>query len=115
MALVPVTSRQHLLEQLSRRTADEQGSLRKSADLTVAMTYPSPYHVGMSSLGFQAIAREVHLHEGACAERVFLPDDVDAWKKAKLPPVSEENHRPLTDFDVIALSVAYELEVTGIF
>lgn len=115
MALVPVTSRQHLLEQLSRRSAEEQGALRKSAALKVAMTYPSPYHVGMSSLGFQAIAREVHLHEGACAERVFLPDDVDAWKQAKLPPVSEENHRPLNDFDVIAFSVAYELEVTGLF
>ncbi len=79
------------------------------------MSYPSPYHVGMSSLGFQAIAREVHLHEGASAERVFLPDDVDAWTQARLPPVSEEHHRPLQAFDVIALSVAYELELTGVF
>lgn len=110
-----MTSRQVLLEQLSKRSADEAGALRKTADLKVAMTYPSPYHVGMSSLGYQAIAREVHLHEGAAAERVFLPDDVDAWRQARLPPVSEENHRPLPDFDVIAFSVAYELEVTGVF
>ncbi|MDP3500074.1 MAG: radical SAM protein [Myxococcales bacterium] len=110
-----MTSRQVLLEQLSSRSADEQGALRKTADLKVAMTYPSPYHVGMSSLGFQAIAREVHLHDGAAAERVFLPDDVDAWKAARLSPVSEENHRPLRDFDLIAFSVAYELELTGVF
>jgi radical SAM superfamily enzyme YgiQ (UPF0313 family) len=110
-----VSSRSELLDQLTRRTAAEHGALRKSAPLSVAMTYPSPYHVGMSSLGYQAITREVHLHEGAAAERVFLPDDVDAWRKAKLPPVSEENHRPLTDFDVIAFSVAYELELTGLF
>lgn len=110
-----MTSRQVLLEQLSSRSADEQGALRKTADLKVAMTYPSPYHVGMSSLGFQAIAREVHLHDGAAAERVFLPDDVDAWRAARLSPVSEENHRPLRDFDVIAFSVAYELELTGVF
>jgi radical SAM superfamily enzyme YgiQ (UPF0313 family) len=110
-----VSSRQVLLEQLSSRSADEQGALRKTADLKVAMTYPSPYHVGMSSLGFQAIAREVHLHEGAAAERVFLPDDVDAWKEARLSPVSEENHRPLRDFDVIAFSVSYELELSGVF
>lgn len=110
-----MTSRQILLEQLSSRSADEQGALRKTADLKVAMTYPSPYHVGMSSLGFQAIAREVHLHDGAAAERVFLPDDVDAWRAARLSPVSEENHRPLRDFDVIAFSVAYELELTGVF
>jgi radical SAM superfamily enzyme YgiQ (UPF0313 family) len=111
----PVSSRHALLEQLTRRSADEVGALRKSAPLKVALTYPSPYHVGMSSLGFQAIAREVHLHEGAMVERVFLPDDVDAWRKAGLPPVSEENRRPLQDFDVIAFSVAYELEVTGVF
>jgi len=110
-----VPSRQELLDVLRRRSADEVGSLRKTARLSVAMTYPSPYHVGMSSLGFQTIAREVHLHEGAAAERVFLPDDVEAWKKAKLAPVSEETHRPLDTFDVIAVSVAYELELTGLF
>lgn len=110
-----MTPARTLLAQLSSRTADEVGALRKSAPLKVAMTYPSPYHVGMSSLGFQAIAREVHLHEGAAAERVFLPDDVEAWRAAKLPPVSEEHHRPLADFDVIAFSVAYELELTGLF
>lgn len=108
-------TRQELLDALTRRSAAEVGSLRKSAPLTVAMTYPSPYHVGMSSLGFQTIAREVNLHEGAAAERVFLPDDVEAWRKAKLQPVSEETRRPLATFDVLAFSVAYELELTGLF
>ncbi len=110
-----MATRQALIEQLNQRSAAEQGSLRKDAPLRVAMTYPSPYHVGMSSLGFQAIAREVFLHDGAAPERVFLPDDVDAWTKAKLPPVSEETHRPLSQFDVIAFSVAYELELPGLF
>lgn len=110
-----MSSRQALLESMKARSEAEQGSLRKSAPLTVAMTYPSPYHVGMSSLGFQAIAREIHLHPGAAMERVFLPDDVEAWRKAKLPPVSEETHRPLGSFDVVAFSVSYELELTGLF
>ncbi len=79
------------------------------------MCYPSPYHVGMSSLGFQTIYREVHAHPEATAERVFLPDDADAWRLAKAMPASIETQRPLDQFDLLAFSVAYELEVTGIF
>ena len=40
-----------------RRLADEIGTLHKQAELAVALVYPSPYHVGMSSLGFQTIYR----------------------------------------------------------
>lgn len=108
-------TRHELLDVLRARAADEVGTLFKDAPLRVALCYPSPYHVGMSSLGFQAIYREVHAHPGATAERVFLPDDVEAWRAARLSPVSEETQRPLSDFDVLAFSVAYELEVTGLF
>lgn len=108
-------SRHELLDVLRARVADEQGTLYKDAPLRVALCYPSPYHVGMSSLGYQAIYREVHAHPAATAERVFLPDDVEAWRAARLSPVSEETHRPLAQFDVLAFSVAYELEVTGLF
>ena len=41
-----------LLEPLRDRLADEQGTLRKQARARIALCYPSPYHVGMSSLGF---------------------------------------------------------------
>ena len=80
--------RQQLLETVRRRLDDETGTLTKVAPLRVALCYPSPYHVGMSSLGFQTIYRGVHAHPGATAERVFLPDDVEAWRAARLPPVS---------------------------
>ena len=110
-----MSTRFSLLDVISRRVADETGTLRKEASLKVALTYPSPYHVGMSSLGFQAIYREIHQHRDVCVERVFLPDDVDAWKALRLAPVSEETQTPLSDFHVIAFSVAYEPEITGLF
>ena len=91
------------------------GTLFKQARLNVAMCYPSPYHVGMSSLGYQTIYREVHAHPEATAERVFLPDDVEAWRAARAVPSSIETQRPLDHFDLLAFSVAYELEVTGVF
>ena len=67
--------------QRRRLLADEQGTLTKVAPLRVALCYPSPYHVGMSSLGFQSIYREIHAHDGASAERAFLPDDVEAFRR----------------------------------
>ena len=99
-------SRHQLLDGLRALQAAEQGTLFKQARLNVAMCYPSPYHVGMSSLGFQTIYREVHAHPEATAERVFLPDDVEAWRAVKAMPASIETQRSLDQFDVLAFSVA---------
>ncbi|MCE9669515.1 B12-binding domain-containing radical SAM protein [Myxococcus stipitatus] len=95
--------------------ADEEGTLYKDAPYRVALCYPSPYHVGMSSLGFQAIYREVHEHPGATAERVFLPDDVEAFQRTRTPLFTWESQAPVSSFSMLAFSVAYELELTGFF
>jgi radical SAM superfamily enzyme YgiQ (UPF0313 family) len=103
-----------LLEPIRARLADEQGTLFKQAERRIALCYPSPYHVGMSSLGFQTIYREIHQHENVAAERAFLPDDVAAWRASSVPLCTYESQRPLTDFDCLAFSVSYELETTGL-
>jgi radical SAM superfamily enzyme YgiQ (UPF0313 family) len=104
------------IEQIQSRLRDEQGTLFKQAPLKVALCYPSPYHVGMSSLGFQAIYREMHRHDNVSVERVFLPDDIDDYRRfGGTAPLSMESLRPLSEFDVLAFSVAYELELPGFF
>ncbi len=108
-------ARYTLIDALKRLKADEEGTLLKQAPLKVALCYPSPYHVGMSSLGYQTVYRLIHAHPGATAERAFLPDDVDAWKKARLAPLTIETQSPVSAFDVLAFSVAYELELPGLF
>src|SRR5438067_5307057 len=97
-------SRYPLVEAVKKRVADEEGTVFKSAPLQVALCYPSPYHVGMSSLGFQTIYREVNLHAGAVAERAFLPDDVEAHRKARAPVVTCESLRPISSFALLAFS-----------
>lgn len=77
------------------------------------MAYPSPYRAGMSSLGYQWIC-SILAEAGFGVERVFLPDDVEAWRNARLPPLSMETHTPLGSFPIIAISVAYELELAGL-
>lgn len=77
------------------------------------MAYPSPYRAGMSSLGYQWIC-SILAEAGFGVERVFLPDDVEAWRNARLSPLSMESHTPLGSFPIIAVSVAYELELAGL-
>lgn len=103
------------IETVTERLADEQGTIFKEAPFRVALCYPSPYHIGMSSLGFQTIYREINSRADTAAERVFLPDDVAAWRASRLPLISYEHQRPVSDFPVVAFSVAYETEITGIF
>src|SRR5690606_11903313 len=95
---------------IQQRLNDEIGRIDKDAPLRVALTYPSPYSVAMSSLGYQQIYRAIQSMPGVCAERAFLPD-ADAEDRTV---VSYEGLRPLNEFPVIALSVAYELELAGV-
>jgi radical SAM superfamily enzyme YgiQ (UPF0313 family) len=96
------------------RLADEVGTLHKQADFAVALCYPSPYHVGMSSLGFQTIYRELHALPGITAERAFLPDDLADARKRREPLCTYESGRPVSDFPIMAFSLAYELELAGL-
>src|SRR5207302_722609 len=107
---MPAPMRWPLLEPVRTRLADEQGALRKQAEVRIALCYPSPYHVGMSSLGFQTIYREINDHPAAAAERAFLPDEEDAAEVC-----TYETQSDLSAFRALAFSVSYELEITGFF
>jgi len=98
-------------EQIRSRLGDELGTLRSGAAERVAMLYPSPYHVGMSSLGYQAIYGALH-DAGYGADRAFLPDDLLAHGSAPLFTYEEE--RPVGDYPIVAASIAYELELCGL-
>ncbi|MGB5520988.1 MAG: radical SAM protein, partial [Polyangiales bacterium] len=96
------------------RLHDEIGRIDKDAPEAVALLYPSPYRVGMSSLGYQTIYRSINATEGRAAHRAFLPDDLDAWRQSRAPLVTHEKLRPVSDYPVIAVSVAYETELAGL-
>src|SRR5689334_16179360 len=100
---------------IERRLADEVGRIDKDAPFRVALAYPSPYRVAMSSLGYQRVYREIQAMPGVCCERVFLPDGgEEPGARLTEEPVSYESLRPLGEFPVVALSVAYELELAGV-
>ncbi len=101
-----------LRERIRQRLADERGRLHKEAPFTVALAYPSPYAAAMSSLGYQRIYRAIMEAPGLACERVVRGDEGEGGAPER--PVSYESLRPLDDFPVIAVSVAYELEIAGL-
>ena len=102
-----------LRDTIALRLSRERGTLFRDAPFRVALTYPSPYRVGMSSLGFQVMYRELNRRPDVVAERAFAPDDWAWARKHREPVVTYESQRPLGDHDVVALSVAYEIELAG--
>lgn len=106
-------SRSAMTTTIRRRLASEIGRIDKQAPFRVALSYPSPYRAGMSSLGFLQIYKMIQAEPGMACERAFLPDDEGA-SGAEGAPITYEGLRPLSDFPVIALSVAYELELAGV-
>jgi radical SAM superfamily enzyme YgiQ (UPF0313 family) len=103
-----------ILNQIRQRVGEEHGVLRKPSSIRIALCHPSPYPVAMSSLGFQTIYREIHLHPDASAERAFLPDSIEEYRKNHIPILTYESESPLSDFPVVAFSIACELELPGI-
>ncbi len=73
-----------------------------------ALVYPSSYHVGMSSLGFQQIWRSILATRGWTPLRAFNDSD------EKGRPFAYELAREMPAVQALAFSVAYELELAGV-
>jgi radical SAM superfamily enzyme YgiQ (UPF0313 family) len=102
-----------LRETIRIRLDAETGRIAKQAPFTVALAYPSPYSVAMSSLGFQRIYRAIMETNGLACERAFLGDEPEGDAELERP-LTYESRTPLDAFPVIAVSIAYELEIAGL-
>ncbi|MEK7432935.1 MAG: radical SAM protein [Cyanobacteriota bacterium] len=85
----------------------------KEIDTNLALIYPSPYHIAMSSLGYQTIYRLFNNIEGVNCERSFLPENTDMYRKKKTKVFTYESEIEIDKFDILAFSVAYETEIMG--
>lgn len=103
-----------LEEKIDDLLDDEQGTIFKDAPRRVALLYPSPYRVGMSSLGYQTIYRLLNRRSDVVAERAFLPDDPEDYRESRTPLFTMESRMPVSEADIIAVSIAYETEVLGL-
>jgi radical SAM superfamily enzyme YgiQ (UPF0313 family) len=93
--------------EIRRRLAAETGTLRGAGRRDVALVYAGAYDVGMASLGFQSVYRSLNSLPDTVAERSFLPDG-----DGRL--VTYESRRPVSDFGLVAFSIAWELELADL-
>jgi len=85
----------------------ETGTIVKSgAPLRVCLIFPNTYNVAMSNLGFQTIYRELNSRPDTWCERGFL-DPALGFE-------SFESQTPFREFDVLAFSVSFELDLLGL-
>ncbi len=87
------------------------------ASLKVCLGYPDLYEVGRSHLGITILSGIINSQRDYLCDLVFAlaPDMEENLKKRKIPLLSLNYRKPLKDFDVIGITYAYELLITGIF
>ena len=97
------------IKKLRRRLSREQGTIIKDwgGRLPIALIYPNSYYIGMSNLGLHAIYSLLNSYREVVCERAFWEAEN---RDKRLPTLSLESRRPLSDFAVIAFSITYELD-----
>ncbi len=82
----------------------------------LCLGFPDSYTIGMSHHGLQVLYSLMNRREDWAAERVFTPwPDMEALlRKHDQPLYSLETFTPLCDFDVIGLSLQYEISSANV-
>lgn len=92
-----------------------QAVVKEQADARVCLAFPDVYDIGMSHLGTKIIYSLLNKVPNIACERAFAPwTDMEAELRARgLPLVSLESQRRLSEFDVLGISLQYELTFTN--
>ena len=87
-----------------------------TVDTRIAFCFPDTYEIGMSNLGMRILYGVMNQMDGVWCERVFAPwgDMEEEMRKADMPLFALESGDPITNFDIVAFSVGYEMAFTAI-
>ena len=84
--------------------------------LRMAFCFPDTYEIGMSNLGMRILYGCLNDLPGVWCERVFAPwgDMEDEMRREGIPLWALESGDPVSDFDVVAFSLGYEMAYTNV-
>ncbi|HKX12341.1 MAG TPA: TIGR03960 family B12-binding radical SAM protein [bacterium] len=107
------------VEKPGRYLGNEVNSVRKDPSqvrLRVALVFPDVYEMGESHVGLKILYDILNRDPEIWAERVYTPwTDMEAsLKRHDIPLFSLESKTPLKDFDLIGITLPYELTYTNI-
>ncbi|MCD4718751.1 MAG: TIGR03960 family B12-binding radical SAM protein [Desulfobacula sp.] len=88
----------------------------KQVKLTFALVFPDLYEIGTSHFGLQILYSILNARKNIAAERFFSPaPDMEAYLlERNIPCLSMESKKQLKNFDIIGISLLYELNFTNI-
>lgn len=106
------------VEKPGRYTGGEWNSIAKDWDSTpvkVVLAYPDTYEIGMSNLGLMILYDILNRQPDILCERVYTPwvDMEERLRRFRVPLFSLETRHALADFDIIGISLPYELNYTN--
>ena len=89
---------------------------KSKVDTRIAFCFPDTYEIGMSNLGMRILYGVMNNMEGVWCERCYAPwgDMEEEMRKAHIPLYALESFDPLSEFDIIAFSVGYEMAFPAI-
>ena len=107
------------VEKPARYTGGEVNQIIKDKneiDLRVAFCFPDTYEIGMSNLGMSILYHTMNSLDYVWCERVFAPwnDMAQKMKENDIPLYALESGDPISDFDVLAFSIGYEMAYTTV-
>ena len=107
-----------LVEKPSRYTGNELNMVVKdpsTVDIRYAFIFPDVYEIGMSHLGIKLLYHIINNREDAYCERVYSPwpDMEKLMVENNIPLSSLETGTPLNKFDIIGITVQYEMCYTN--
>ena len=97
-----------------RYTGGEYNSIKKdksSVKLRFAFCFPDTYEIGMSNLGVRILYDVLNADPLIWCERVYAPwfDMRDKMREYSIPLSALESGDPISCFDIVAVSLQYEL------
>ena len=103
----------------ARYTGGEYNQIIKNkdeVDIRVAFCFPDTYEIGMSNLGMGILYSTMNELPYVWCERVYAPwgDMYDEMKKADVKLYALESGDPISEHDVLAFSVGYEMAYTTV-
>ena len=98
----------------ARYTGGEFGQIIKDKEkitTRVAFCFPDTYEIGMSNLGLKILYGAINELDYAWCERVFAPwpDMEEKMRQNNIPLFTLESKDDIKDFDIMAISMQYEL------
>jgi radical SAM family uncharacterized protein len=105
-----------IFQRPSRYIGNETNIIQKKSYIKVALCFPDIYEIGMSHIGLKILYSIINSIPYASAERFFSPwlDYESHLRHNALNITSLENKRPLKDFDIVGITLQYELSYTNI-